>query len=72
MATAETETAAKWGARRRAAYAGLVVLLAATLIVFASFASVYLMQRSLSMRWTAVPFPASSGSIPCCWWRAAF
>lgn len=46
-----------WGAPRRAAYAGLVVLLCATLIVFAGFAAMYLMQRDLSRHWVAFPLP---------------
>jgi len=45
------------GADRRASFAGLWLLLAATTMVFAAFTAAFVMRRSLSGDWTAVPKP---------------
>jgi cytochrome c oxidase subunit III len=45
------------GADRRASFTGLYVLLAATTMVFAAFTAAFVMRRSLSGDWAAVPKP---------------
>lgn len=45
------------GADRRASFTGLWLLLAATTMVFGAFTSAFVMRRSLSDDWTAVPKP---------------
>lgn len=46
-----------WGASRRASITGLLVLLAATTMVFAAFTSAYWVRRGMSNDWTAFPMP---------------
>ncbi len=45
------------GADRRASFTGLWLLLAATTMVFGAFTAAFVMRRSLSGDWTAVPKP---------------
>ena len=46
-----------WGASRRASFTGLLVLLAATTMVFAAFTSAFVVRRGLGGDWTPMPLP---------------
>jgi cytochrome c oxidase subunit III len=46
-----------WGASRRASFTGLLVLLAASVMLFAAFTSAYIVRRGLSNDWAAMPLP---------------
>jgi cytochrome c oxidase subunit 3 len=46
-----------WGASRRASFTGLIVLLAASAMVFAAFTSAYVVRRGLSDDWSPIPLP---------------
>ncbi len=46
-----------WGASRRASMTGLMVLLAATTMAFAAFASAFVVRRGISNDWVALQMP---------------
>jgi len=46
-----------WGARRRASITGLMVLLAASVMLFAAFTSAFFVRRGLSNDWVDTPVP---------------
>ena len=46
-----------WGASRRASFTGLLVLVAATTMVFAALTSAYVIRRGISGDWSATPLP---------------
>jgi len=46
-----------WGASRRASFAGLAALLAATGMVFFAFTGAYLMRRGYGQDWRSTPLP---------------
>ncbi len=46
-----------WGSSRRASFTGLLVLLAATVMVFAAFTSAFVVRRGISNDWLPTPLP---------------